>query len=56
MREANDEQKKKFDENGEYPERMRKDTEELNEKENYEEIVREDSEEQEKKLDETEEY
>ena len=56
MREANDEQKKKFDENGQYPERMRKDAVELYERENYPETVREESEEQEKKLDETEEY
>ena len=54
--EANDEQKKKFDENGEYPDRMRKDAEELYERENYQETYRKESEEQEKKLDETEEY
>ena len=56
MREADEEQKKKFDENGEYPERMRKDADELYERENYPETVREESEEQEKKFDGNGEY
>ena len=49
VREENDEQKKISDENGEYPEKMRKDAEELYERENYPETVAEDRGEQEKK-------